>query len=125
MPLSPTSIWLRNRGHDAIDAMEIGLDRSPDNIILERARSEKRIIITADLDYPRLLALVGGKGPGLILFRGGEYSESEVVDRLKDTFKKVPGDEIASSVVVFEKWRIRRRRLPLEFPSSGNTNLPR
>jgi len=114
MPLSPAlALWLRNQGHDAIHASEIGLDRSPDITILERAHSEKRIVITADLDYPRLLALVRAEGPGLILFRGGEYSETEVVERLKETFIKVPGDEIASSVVVIEKCRIRRRRLPL------------
>ena len=125
MPLSSAlALWLRNQSHNAIHASEIGLDRSSDIIILERARSEKRIVITADLDYPRLLALVGAEGPGLILFRGGEYSEAEVVERLKETLRKVPEDEISSSVVVIEKWRIRRRRLPLELPFKGKTNLP-
>jgi predicted nuclease of predicted toxin-antitoxin system len=90
---------------------------------LERARGEKRVVITADLDYPRLLALLGAEGPGLILFRGGEYSEAEVVERLKEALTKVPKEEISSSIVVIEKWRIRRRRLPLELPSKGESNL--
>ncbi len=125
MPLSSAlALWLRNQGHDAIHASEVGLDRSSDVIILERARSEKRVVITADLDYPRLLALVGAEGPGLILFRGGEYSEAEVVERLREALRIIAGEEISSSIVVIEKWRIRRRRLPLEAPSKGKTNLP-
>ena len=90
MPLSPAlALWLRDQGHDAIHASEADLSRSSDVIILERARSEKRVVITADLDYPRLLALLGAEGPGLILFRGGEYSEAEVVDRLKEALTKI------------------------------------
>jgi hypothetical protein len=45
--------------------------RSQDSEILERARAEDRIVITADLDYPRLLALLKADRPGVILFRGG------------------------------------------------------
>jgi len=33
---------------------------------------EVRTVVTADLDYPRLLALAGAAGPGRILFRGGD-----------------------------------------------------
>ncbi len=123
MPLSPAlALWLRSHGHEAIHASEIGLERSPDDIILERARNDNRVVITADLDYPRLLALLGAEGPGLILFRGGEYSEAEVVDRLKEALSKVPKEEISNSIVVIEKWRIRRRRLPLDALSQEKTN---
>jgi predicted nuclease of predicted toxin-antitoxin system len=56
---------------------QIGQDRATDRALLELARREERIIITADLDFPRLLALSAAKGPGLILFRGGNYSDAE------------------------------------------------
>ena len=59
--------------HDAVHALERRLDRASDEVILERARNEQRVVVTADLDYPRLLALAQAKGPGLILFRGGNY----------------------------------------------------
>jgi len=70
--------------------------------------------VTADLDYPRLLALTKAEGPGLILFRGGNYRERETVERLTRAIETVPHHEFASSVVVIEKARIRRRRLPIE-----------
>jgi len=47
---------------------------------------QHRVVVTADLDFPRLLATVGASGPGLILLRGGDYSESESVELLKVDF---------------------------------------
>ena len=115
MPLSPKlAAWLVRRGHDAVHALEVGLDRASDTAILERARNEQRVVVTADLDYPRLLALAQAEGPGLILFRGGNYSEQEAIERLKRAFETIPNEELPNSVVVIERGRIRRRRLPLE-----------
>lgn len=115
MPLSQElAVWLVRQGHDAVHALEAGLDRAPDEVILERARNEQRVIVTADLDYPRLLALAQAEGPGLILFRGGNYSEQEAVERLTRALETVPNEELPNSIVVIEKGRIRRRRLPLE-----------
>ena len=57
MPVTPQAVThLEAKGHDAVHAFAIGLSASPDSDILERARAEGRIVITADLDYPRLLA---------------------------------------------------------------------
>jgi predicted nuclease of predicted toxin-antitoxin system len=58
MPLSPDlAAWLREQGHDAVHTVALQLDRAPDVEILGRANLEGRTVITADLDYPRLLAL--------------------------------------------------------------------
>jgi predicted nuclease of predicted toxin-antitoxin system len=115
MPLSPElAAWVVQQGHDAIHASHVGLDRSADSVILDRARNEQRVVVTADLDYPRLLALARAEGPGLILFRGGNYSEQESVERLARVFETVPLEELPTSLVVIEKGRIRRRRLPIE-----------
>lgn len=58
MPLSQElAVWLARQGHDAVHAVELGLDRAADSENIEYAHNENRIIITADLDYPRLLAL--------------------------------------------------------------------
>jgi predicted nuclease of predicted toxin-antitoxin system len=115
MPL-PTglAIWLAQQGHDAVHAFEMGLARASDEAILERAQGEQRVVVTADLDYPRLLALTRAEGPGLILFRGGNYSEEEAVDRLRRALETIPDEELPNSIVIIEKGRIRRRWLPLE-----------
>jgi predicted nuclease of predicted toxin-antitoxin system len=114
MPLSPAlADWLAGQGYDAVHALNAGLARAADSAIIERARSEQRVVITADLDYPRLLALTQAERPGVILFRGGEYSEQDAVERLTRVLELIPGEELTDSMVVVEKARIRRRRLPL------------
>ncbi|HHT9155491.1 MAG TPA: DUF5615 family PIN-like protein [Candidatus Tripitaka sp. YC43] len=114
MPLSPAvALWLVKQGHDAIHASQVGLDRASDLTILEYAERGQQVVITADLDYPRLLALLQAEGPGLILFRRGNYSEQEIIERLKKTLERVQEAELSNSVIVIEKGRVRRRRLPL------------
>lgn len=114
MPLSPgLASWLNQHGHDAVHAAQAGLLRAADEKIIERARSESRIIVTADLDYPRLLAMEQVLSPGLILFRGGDFSEADCVTRLARALESVSSEELSNSVVVVERQRIRRRRRPI------------
>ncbi len=115
MPLSPElAVWLVRQGHDAVHASEVGLDRVSDAAILECARDEQRVMVTTDLDFARLLTLQQAEGPGLILFRSGNYSEQETIERLRRALDTIPDEELPSSIVIIEKGRIRRRRLPLE-----------
>ncbi len=70
MPLSPgLSEWLVQEGHEAVHALELGLARAPDTLILERARDDGGVGITADLDFPWLLASTHSDGPGRIRLR--------------------------------------------------------
>jgi predicted nuclease of predicted toxin-antitoxin system len=115
MPLSrELAAWLIQNGHEAVHASELGLHDVPDATILERARKDQRVVVTADLDYPRLLALTQERGPGLILFRRGNFSEAESVERLRRALEAVPAHELPHSIIVIEKDRVRRRRLPVE-----------
>jgi predicted nuclease of predicted toxin-antitoxin system len=80
---------------------------------MARAKSDDRIIITADLDYPRLLALGAADGPAVVLFRGGDWKEDQAIDRLAAAMAIIAENELSKSFVVIEKTRIRRRALPL------------
>jgi predicted nuclease of predicted toxin-antitoxin system len=114
MPLSPNlAAWLRNRGHDAVHAVELGLNRASDFDILVRAKEERRTIVTADLDYPRLLALAQVTEPSLILFREGDWSEADVVARVADILRTLTPADITQSIIVVDRARVRRRRLPI------------
>jgi predicted nuclease of predicted toxin-antitoxin system len=114
MPLSPElAAWLRIQGHDAVHAAELGLNRARDVDILARAKQEHRTIVTADLDYPRLLALAQATDPSLILFREGDWSDADVIVRMGEVLRALPAAEIAQSIIVVERDRVRRRRLPI------------
>jgi|SRR6266571_4011619 len=114
MPLSRTlAAWLREKGHEAVHAAELGLHRARDIDIMARAKQEGRTVITADLDYPRLLALARTADPGLILFREGNWSEAEVIARMSEILQVLTADDIAQSIIVADRNRLRRRRLPI------------
>jgi predicted nuclease of predicted toxin-antitoxin system len=114
MPLSPMlAKWLTESGHDAVHAVSIGLDRAPDTELIVRARQEARIIITADLDYPRLLALGAAVEPSLILFCGGNWSDNEIIARMSALLGAMGESDFEQSVFVIEPNRVRRRRLPI------------
>lgn len=114
MALSPAlSRWLREQDHDAVHASELGLDRAPDSEILRVAAETERVVITADLDFPRLFASLGIAGPGLVLLRGGNYSESESLDCIRRVLSAVSPQDLSQSIVVVDQHKIRRRQLPL------------
>jgi predicted nuclease of predicted toxin-antitoxin system len=111
MPLSPAlARWLAARGHDAVHASALGLDRAADAEILAQ---DERTVVTADLDYPRLLAQAAAVGPSLILFRGGDWSGPDVLARMQLLLADLGENDITQSILIIERGRVRRRRLPI------------
>ena len=114
MPVTPDAgPHLRAAGHDAIHAVDLGLARSSDDELLTVARRGERVIITADLDYPRLIALQQADRPGIILFRGGAYSDREMLALLDRVLARASTLGLEHSIVVVDRKRIRRRALPI------------
>ena len=113
MPLSQDlAAWLRDRGHDAVHAVELNLAAAADVVILARAKQENRTIVTADLDYPRLLALAQERESSLILFRDGNWSEAAIIARMEEVMQRVTAADLSQSIIVVDRGRIRMRRLP-------------
>ena len=71
------------------------------------------MIITVDLDYPRLLALAQATEPSIILFRDGDWSDAAVVARLGEVLAALTEADVAGSILVVDHFRVRRRRLPI------------
>jgi predicted nuclease of predicted toxin-antitoxin system len=118
MPVSPSLInVLKANSHEGVHAHQIGKDQASDIELLEIARRENRIIVTADLDFPRILALSLANGPGVILFRGGNHSDAEMRSLLERVLTGVQPDVLEKSICVVDKKRIRITQLPLD-PSS-------
>lgn len=115
MPLSPRlAAWLNENGHDAAHASAVGLHNSKDYLIIQAARREGRIIITADLDFPQLLAISRAADPGIILFRGGNYNEQEMLNLLKRVLDRYAEERLQHAVTVVDRTRIRRCPLPID-----------
>jgi predicted nuclease of predicted toxin-antitoxin system len=114
MPLSQrTAAWLRAQGHEVIHARDVGLSQSNDADILNRARQDKRIVVTIDLDFPHLLSIMSLEDPGLILFRLRRPSQEVIQKQLTSLFKVVSEADLIRSIAVLEDSRIRLHRLPI------------
>lgn len=114
MPVSPKLISvLDNYNYTGVHVSSIGLGTATDSEILEKARKDSLIIITADLDFPRLIALSAEKGPGIILFRGGNYSDKEMQTLLSQVLAKVQLDVLKTSICVVDKQKLRLTKLPI------------
>jgi len=104
---------LSDYGHESVHASQVGLARATDSALVDFARTQQRAIVTADLDFPQLLALSGAGGPGVILFRGGNYTDAEICGLLARVLQAVPESVLIHSICVVDKKRIRVAALPL------------
>ena len=105
--------WLRTQDHEATHVSQIGMASASDIDIIKLAKEQRSIIITADLDFSRLIALAGESSPALILFWGGNYKETELKALLDHTLRVISEQDLEKSIVVVDKTRIRKITLPI------------
>lgn len=103
---------LRGEGHDVLELRELRLQWMPDPQIVARAIAEQRVIVTFDLDFPKLLAHSRGQFPSLVVFRLQAKFE-QVVSLLLRVLEAHAADLAEGAIVVVEPDGMRVRRLPV------------
>src|SRR5580692_8470870 len=80
--------WLKSQGHDAVHLNDEKLHSLSDKLIIEKAINEKRIILTADMDFGQLLALNKSQQASVIQFRTSDFTPANIKNKLQLLFEQ-------------------------------------
>ncbi|MBI5375082.1 MAG: DUF5615 family PIN-like protein [Candidatus Schekmanbacteria bacterium] len=101
---------LKKSGYDVATVKEIKLDGKPDEVILAKANSEKRILITADKDFGGIIehGRLAGKGR-IVLLRYKLLNIPLIAKDVQSVLKEVEKDFIDDPglIVVLSEGRYR------------------
>ena len=108
-----TVVFLRAQGHDAIHLREQGLQRLTDEEIVEKARSEGRVILTHDLDFGRIVAVSRAGVPSVVTFRLDDMRPAQVNRYMAQVLARFTRQLEAGALVSVNEQSIRVRPLPV------------
>lgn len=114
MGISPDTVrFLASIGHDAVHLSEQGLHRMPDPEILQKARDERRILLTHDLDFGDLMAASEAQLPSVIIFRLHNMQPAVVNHYLQGVIADFQRSLDSGTIISVTEGRIRSRQLPI------------
>lgn len=105
---------LNARGHDAIHLRDEGLNQLRDEEVFRKAASERRVVVTFDLDFGRIMAVNREASISVILLRMRFADVARVLQRIESLLSQVGPDLEQGAIVIVEQDRIRSRRIPLD-----------
>ncbi|HEY3088426.1 MAG TPA: DUF5615 family PIN-like protein [Jatrophihabitantaceae bacterium] len=109
--------FLRAAGHDVVHVRDIGLGSATDIVVIDEARAQGRVLISADTDFGTLLARTHAITPSFLLVRrasGRRASEQAAI--ILSNLDTVRADLDAGAIVVLGEATLRIRRLPIGAP---------
>ena len=108
--ISPRTVeYLQSLGHDVV----VLLPTSSDHQIIAYAVSDRRAILTQDLDFSAEIAVSGQAFPSVVLLRLSSSRIETVNAVLSDVLPTLEQDVKDGALITVEDHRLRRRRLPL------------
>jgi len=105
---------LRAAGHDVTHVHDVGLTGADDEAVIATARSEQRVLISADTDFGAILARSGASTQSFLLMRralGRRLTHHAAL--ILDNPDAIATDLEIGAIVVLGEQRLRIRRLPI------------
>lgn len=96
---------LRLDGHDVSAVAEL-TPRATDQEVIDRAYRERRVLLTEDKDFGRLVYVAGAKSPGVVLIRFPTQSRGELGISVSSLVRTL-GPRLAGGFAVLQSGRVR------------------
>ena len=116
MGVSPHCVeWLRIKGFDAVHLYEQQLHKLTDSDVLQKAIDEKRILLTMDLDFARLVSERGTMDlPSVIIFRLADQRTHNIQAKI-EALLPIINQRIGQGNAIFSvsEKNVRIRQLPI------------
>ena len=106
--------WLTEQGHEATHLRDEQLQTLPNGEIFSKALSEKRVILTFDLDFGEISAFSRGERTSVIVFRLRNTRTPNVINRLSAVLAESSDSIEKGAVITVEDSRHRIRYLPMD-----------
>ena len=91
----------------------IGMAKTADELILQHASSENRVVVTLDADFHPLLALSGDSRPSVIRIRVEGLTAAPAADLILRIGEKFGSHLQDGCVISCDTEKVRLRKLPL------------
>jgi predicted nuclease of predicted toxin-antitoxin system len=98
---------LRSRGHDVKIVQQAGLTGAEDDVLIQLALDEERVIVTHDKDFGAILRYPLKQHGGVILLRLRRPTPQNATRAVERVLATVPEERVMGRVVVVEDARIR------------------
>ena len=106
---------LTGAGYEAVHVVDLGMLAASDTEILERCEADGSVLVTADTDFPMLVALRRATSPSIVLKRGvAELPPSTHAELLVSNLRSVIDDLVRGAIVTITPQRVRVRDLPIQ-----------
>lgn len=101
-------------GHDAAHVRDLEASRAPDEVIVDLAVTQDRVIVSADTDFGALLAHRRASQPSVLLVREiADRRPAELVRMIVGQLDVLETHLAAGAIAAFTRKGVRVRRLPI------------
>ena len=105
--------WLREQGHESTHLRDEQLQKLPNGDIFTKAASEKRVIVTLDLDFGEIISFSHTNIVSTITFRVHDTRGAFLMQRLQNVLPNVITFLERGAIVIVEDARYRVRQIPM------------
>lgn len=112
LPRSAVAI-LKDAGWEAVHAVDVGLSRASDDLILAYARDKHWICVTLDADFHALLAVTNARAPSVVRIRWEGLNGPALASLLMTIWPRIEQPLQQGAMVTVTETAIRIRRLPV------------